>query len=232
MRLWLLTNVVRRQVTTQTQLGELTDRGIGFITLRARNPKLTAHLHALPTSAWTALTVARASGKARKVKVHENPAATLSAYPGTVRQLAVAGLGHDEPTILITNDTDTPAKNIIETYARRMNIEQPFAEAIRSFGLDALAGAVPLNVDHDVVLTVLAHTVCNALRRRLPSYATATPDTLQRRFLSTGGQILNRSNEIVVRLDRRTYSPVLRQADLPDTEVPWWDGRRLRYEFT
>jgi hypothetical protein len=30
------------------------------------------------------------------------------------------------------------------------------------------------------VLSVLAHTVCAALRRRLPGYATATPDTLMR----------------------------------------------------
>jgi transposase len=219
------------RVTTQTQLGQLTDRGIAFITLRTRSPKLTAHLHALPSTDWTALTVARAGGKTRKVKVHENPTATLSAYPGTVRQLAVAGLGHDEPTILITNDTDTPTKKIIESYARRMNIEQRLAEAIRSFGLDALAGAVPLNIDLDVVLSVLAHTVCAALRRRLPGYATATPDLLQRRFLSTSGQILNQDNETIVRLNRRTYSPVLRQADLPTTTVPWWDGRRVRYEF-
>ena len=70
-----------------------------------------------------------------------------------------------------------------------MNIEQRLAEAIQSFSLDALAGAVPLNVDLDVVLSVLAHTVCAALRRRLPGYAAATPDTLQRRFLSTGGII-------------------------------------------
>jgi hypothetical protein len=49
-----------------------------------------------------------------------------------------------------------------------MNIEQRLAEAISSFSLDALAGAVPLNVD-------------------------------------------------------RTYSPILRQASLPDTIiVPWW----------
>ncbi len=39
----------------------------------------------------------------------------------------------------------------------------------------ALAGAVPLSIDPDVVLSVLAHTVCAALRRRLPSYATTTP---------------------------------------------------------
>jgi transposase len=219
------------KVTTQHQLAELTDRGIGFITLRARTPTLTAALHALPTGAWTAMTIARAGGKTRRVKVIDDPAATLTSYPGTLRQLAVAGLGHDEPTILITNDPTSPTKKIIESYARRMNIEQRLAEAIRSFGLDALAGAVPLNVDLDVVLSVLAHTVCAALRRRLPGYATATPDTLQRRFLSTRGEILNHNNEIVVRLDRRTYSPVLRQADLPTTEVPWWGGRRLRYEY-
>jgi len=223
--------IMDSKVTTETQLGQLTDRGITFITLRARTPKLTAALHALPASAWTAMTIARAGAKTRRVRVIDTPAAKLTKYPGTLRQLAVAGLGHDEPTILITNDLTSPAKKIIERYARRMNIEQRLAESIRSFGLDALAGAVPLNVDLDVTVTLLAHTLCAALRRRLPGYATTTPDTLQRRFLSTTGEILNRGNEIIVRLDRRTYSPVLRQADLPTTEVPWWGGRRLSYEY-
>ena len=50
--------------------------------------------------------MARAGAKTRKVNVHEDPAARLTAYPGTVRQFAVTGLGHDEPTILITNDHD------------------------------------------------------------------------------------------------------------------------------
>jgi hypothetical protein len=56
-----------------------------------------------------------------------------------------------------------------------MNIEQRLAEAIQSFSLDALAGAVPLNVDLDVVLSVLAHTLCAALRRRLPGYTPPPP---------------------------------------------------------
>jgi hypothetical protein len=224
--------VMDSKVTTQDQLWALTERGIGFITLRARTPKLTAALHALPAKAWTPMTVARAGGATRTVRVIDDPAAKLSKYPGTLRQLAVAGLGHDEPTLLITNRELVPAKQVIETYSRRMNIEQRLAEAIRSFGLDSLAGAVPLNVDLDVVLSVLAHTVCAALRRRLPGYATATPDTLQRRFLSTSGHILNRRNDTIVRIDRRTYSPVLRQADLPDTiNIPWLGGRTLRYEY-
>jgi hypothetical protein len=34
------------------------------------------------------------------------------------------------------------------------------------------------------------------------------------------------------RLNRRTYSPVLRQATLPETiTVPWWGARTLRYEY-
>ena len=93
--------------------------------------------------------------------------------------LAVTGLGHDQPTLLITYRAQLPARQVIQAYARRMNIGQRLAGAIQAFSLDALAGAVPLNVDLDVVLSVLAHTACAALRRRLPGYASATPDTLQ-----------------------------------------------------
>jgi hypothetical protein len=220
------------KLTTQAVLAELDDRGIGFITLRARHPGITRQLAALPATAWTSMTLGRAGNKTRRVRVHDDPAAILSAYPRPIRQLSVTGLGHDQPTLLITNRSQLPARQVIQSYARRMNIEQRLAEAIQSFGLDALAGAVPLNVDLDVVLSVLAHTVCTALRRRLPGYNSATPDTLQRRFLNTGGIILPRGPEIVVRLNRRTYSPVLRQASLPEAiTVPWWGGRILRYEY-
>jgi hypothetical protein len=220
------------KLTTQAVLAELDDRGIGFITLRARHPRVTQALAALPATAWTSMTLGRAKSTTRRVRVHDDPAAQLSAYPRPIRQLAVTGLGHDQPTLLITNRPALPGRQVIQAYAKRMNIEQRLAEAIASFSLDALAGAVPLNVDLDVVLSVLAHTLCTALRKRLPGYHAATPDTLQRRFLSTGGIIENRRTEIVIRLNRRTYSPVLRQASLPETiTVPWWGGRTLRYEY-
>ena len=38
--------------------------------------------------------------------------------------------------------------------------------------------------------------------------------------------------QTTIRLSRRTYSPILRQASLPETiTVPWWDGRTLRYQY-
>ena len=220
------------KLTTQAVLAELDDRHIGFITLRARHPGVTKALAALPASMWKPMTLGRAKNTTRRIRVHDNPAAQLSAYPRPIRQLAVTGLGHDQPTLLITNRPDLPARQVIGSYARRMNIEQRLAEAIQAFSLDALADAVPLNADLDVVLSVLAHTVCAALRRRLPGYSSATPDTLQRRFLDTGGIIENDRGQTTIRLARRTYSPILRQASLPETiTVPWWEGRTLRYEY-
>jgi hypothetical protein len=226
---WPARLVMDQKVTTQAVLGELDARGLEFLTLRMRSPALQRHIDALPATAWRTVTLDR-DGAYRRPKVVDEEA-TLSSYPGTVRQLVVTGLGREAPTVIITNDRAATAKQLIERYARRMNIEQRLAEPIKSFHLDALAGAVPLNVDLDVALSVLASATCASLRRRLTGYHSATPDTLQRRFLSTGGRILNQGNVIVVRLKRRTYSPVLRQADIPEVAVPWWGGRHLRFEF-
>jgi hypothetical protein len=105
-------------------------------------------------------------------------------YPGTVRQLVITGLGRDQPTVIITNDTQITTKALITHYARRMTIEQRLAEIIQAFCADALSSAVNLNVDLDVVLCVLAQALTAAFRLRLPgNYAHVTPDTLQRRFL-------------------------------------------------
>jgi hypothetical protein len=224
------TLVLDQRVTTHDILAELDTRGIRFITLRMRSASLIRHINNTDAAAWRTVSLDRDGGY-RKPQVIDEQAA-ISGYPGTVRQLVVRGLGRDTPTVIITNDRHTTAKQIIERYARRMTIEQRLAEAIRSFHLDALAGAVPLNVDVDVVLSVLAGAVCASLRRRLGTgYTAATPDTLQRRFLHTGGAIINHGDTIVVRLNRRTYSPVLRSADIPDTPVPWWNGRTLSFDY-
>jgi len=157
----------------------------------------------------------------------------LTSYPATVRQLIVTGLGREAPTVIITNDDDLPTKALIEHYARRMTIEQRLAEIIQAFHADALSSTVNLNVDLDIMLCVLAQALIAALRARLPGYASVTPDVLQRRFLETPGTITTTSDTVTVRLDRRAYSPVLRQANLPnDTTVPWWANRTLRYEIS
>jgi transposase len=226
--------VMDQKVTTQQILGELDARGVRFLTLRMRSPALTRHIGTLAGKDFKTITLDRPGHFAQpaRPRVHEDPAVTLTAYPGTVRQLIVTGLGHDQPTVIITNDHQATTRHLIGPYARRMTIEQRLAEIIRAFCADALSSTVSLNVDLDIMLAVLAQALLAALRARLPGYATATPDTIQRRFLETPGQIITTGNEITIRLERRAYSPVLRKASLPAaTTVPWWGNRTLRYEF-
>src|SRR5713101_2762043 len=223
--------VMDQKVTTQAILGELDERGIKFLTLRMRSRALVKYISSLTSKDFTTITLDR-PGPYNRPRVHEDPAVKLTSYPGTVRQLVVTGLGRDNPTVIISNDDDTKTRALIEQYARRMTIEQRLAEIIRAFCADALSSTVNLNVDLDIMLAVLAQALTAALRARLPGYATATPDTLQRRFLNTRGEIITSGDVITVRLSRRTYSPVLRQADLPPaTKVPWWGNRTLRYEL-
>ena len=90
-----------------------------------------------------------------------------------------------------------------------MTIEQRLAEIIQAFCTDALSSAVNLNVDLDVVLCVLAQALAAAFRLRLPgNYAHVTPDTLQRRFLDTPGEIISDGDRgVTVKINRRAYSP-------------------------
>ncbi len=223
--------VMDQKVTTQKVLGELDARGVKFLTLRMRSPTLLRYVNGLTPADYTTITLDR-PGKHSRPGVHEQAAVRLTSYPGTLRQLVVTGLGHQAPTVIISNDHDVTTKAIIQRYARRMTIEQRLAEIIRAFCADALSSTVNLNVDLDVMLAVLAQALLAALRARLPGYHAVAPDTLQRRFLETPGTIINTGDTITVRLERRAYAPVLRKASLPaQTTIPWWDNRTLRYEF-
>ena len=223
--------VMDSKVTTQAVLGELDARGVKFLTLRMRSPALIKQINSLGAADFRTVGLDR-PGPYNRPKVHEDVAVRLSAYPSSLRQLIVTGLGRDAPTVIITNEREASLKAVIEHYARRMTIEQRLAEIIRAFCADALSSTVNLNVDLDVMLAVLAQALLAALRVRLPGYLHATPDTIQRRFLETPGQIITTGDAITVRLERRAYSPVLRQANLPaETAVPWWGGRVLRFEF-
>ncbi len=224
--------IMDQKVTTHQVLGELDARGVKFVTLRMRSPSLMGYIEGLTPGDYKAVHLER-PGPHNRPRVNESVGVKLTRYPGTVCQLVVTGLGREAPTVIISNDHDLSVKALIERYARRMSIEDRLAEIIRAFHAGALSSAVNLNVDLDIMLCVLAQALVAAVRARLPGYANAAPDTIQRRFLDTPGEIVNTADTITVRLERRAYSPVLRQADLPpDTSVPWWGNRTLHYDIS
>ena len=219
------------QLTTYAVLDELTARGIRWLTLRQRGRTELSRLAALPASAWKHTTIDR-SGRYRRPHLHEDMI-TLKGIDAKVRQIAIRNIGRDEPTLLITNELTAPAKDLFTRYAERMLIENELDAYLGGFHLDALSSAVPLNVDLDTTLTVLAGNLYRLLARQLPRYATATPDTIWRHVLDTGGTLHITEDTVTCALNLRSHHPVLIDAGYADLDlpIPWWNGRTLRFRF-
>ena len=219
------------KLTTYKVLSELTERGIRWMTLRERGPKLMADLAALPASEWRTVRVER-SGRYRAPEIHDQ-LVKIKDIENPVRQLAVRNIGRDQPTLLITNDLERTTKQLFARYAERMGIENELDAYISGFHLDALSSGLPLNVDLDTTLTVIAGNLYRLLARKLPRYEHATPDRIWRHFLDSTGTLHIGEDTLTIDLRVRTYHPVLIDAGLADqaTPIPWLDGRQLRFRF-
>jgi transposase len=222
--------VFDQKLTTQEHLAELDELSVGFITLRQRSPKLISRLAALPAGAWTKCRLDRA-GKHKQVTYHEE---LVTIKGRKFRQIAVNGLGREQATLILTNQRQQTVKQLIERYGQRWGIENQLAEQIRAFHLDSLCSQVPLAVDFDVALTVLADIVYRRFARGLhAAYRHQTPDSLRSQLIEGIGELRFSSNHVEVRLKRRTHTPALLDAGYHERrlEVPWWGGRTLSYSF-
>ncbi len=150
-----------------------------------------------------------------------------------VRQIAITNIGRDEPTLLITNDLTPPGKNLFARYAERMMVENELDAYIGGFHLDALTSGVPLNVDLDTTLTVVAGNLYRLLALKLSRYERATPGTLWRDFLDATGTLHTDDTGVTCALNLRSHHPALIDAGFADlqTPIPWWEGRTLRFRF-
>lgn len=110
----------------------------------------------------------------------------LKGYEGRLRQLTTLDLGHEEPTVLLTNQLHlTPAK-LIARYAQRNRI----AEAIDFFHMDALSSAVPMKVNCELQLTLMASSRYRLLGVRLGNgYEVARADHLFRDFVKATAHV-------------------------------------------
>jgi transposase len=219
------------QLTTYKILDELTGRGVNWLTLRQRGKAELERLAALPASAWKTVTIAR-SGRYRRPRLHEDMV-KIRDVNAKVRQIAVTGIGRDGPTLLITHDLATPTRDLFARYAERMMVENELDAYIGGFHLDALTSGVPLNVDLDTTLTVVAGNLYRLLALKLPRYENATPDRIWRHFLDATGTLHIDDTGVTCALNLRSHHPVLIDAGFAELQapIPWWDGRTLRFRF-
>jgi len=216
------------KLTTYAGLDRLDAAGITFLTLRRRSPKLLAEAANLPASAWRTVELDIPHRKYSTPRFYEQKARPLGrAY----RQFFITDLGHDEPTILLTNDTRSTVKQLITRYAKRMLIENALADAVRFFHIDALSSSVGFKVDFDMALLVLASGLYRLMARRMRGYDDAQARQIFRDLIDMPADVAITENEIRVRFHRRAHLPIVLASGLFDkpVKVPWWDGRSLRF---
>src|SRR6266853_1301264 len=215
------------KLTTYAGLDRLDAAGITFITLRRRSLSLLAEIDDLPPSAWRTVNLDISSRKHRTPRVYEQKARP---HQRDFRQFFITDLGHDEPTILLTNDARSTAKTIIIRYAKRMLIENALSDAVRFFHINALSSSVGFKVDFDMALLVIASGLYRLMARRMRGYDDAQARQIFRDLIDMPANVAITDNEIRVRFHRRAHLPIVLASGLFDkpVNVPWWSGRSLR----
>jgi hypothetical protein len=221
------------KLTTYAKLDELNRLGIRFITLRRRSKGLVREIAQTPASAWRRIELKGVSRQYTRPRILDRRV-SLTGYDGPIRQVTVADLGHEEPTILLTNQLTPTATKLIERYARRMIIENSIEDGIDFFHMDALSSAVAMKVDCDLQLTLMASSLYRLLAGRIGrGYEQAKSRHLFRDFVDASARVTVGESEIVVRYQKRAHNPLLVAAGLDQTEtrIPWLGGKRLRLVF-
>jgi hypothetical protein len=221
------------KLTTYAKLSELNRMGIQFITLRRRSKKLLQEIAQAPMSAWRRVELQSVSRAYRTPRVLDQQI-KLNGYDGALRQLTVADLGHEEPTLLLTNQLNRSLCHLIGRYAQRMLIENNIEDGIDFFHMDALSSAVAMKVNCDLQLTLMASSLYRLLAMRLGNgYEIAKSRHLFRDLINASAGIRITEEAIVVKFQRRAHDPLLLAAGFAKTDVaiPWLGGKRLRLVF-
>ena len=215
------------RLTTYAHLARLDKIGIDFITLRRKSPGILKEIVNLPRSAWRVVELDVPTRKYRFPRVYEQK---VNLAGCEFRQLYVQDLGHDEPTVLLTNQKRSSSKQLITRYAQRMLIENALSDAVRFFHMDALSSAVGLKVDFDMALLVVASGLYRLLARRMRGYSDAQARHIFRDIVDMPADINITENLIEVSFHRRSHLPIILASGLVDqtVNVPWWNGMPLK----
>ena len=220
------------KVMTYPELSALNRRAIWFVTIRRRGAAILRRLRQLPASAWQKAVIDTPKRCHQHIR-YVDERIRLPGYEGEIRQLAVAGLGREEPTLFLSNNTEQTGRGLIIRYAGRNRVEDGLGTAVNFFHLDCLASEVRLNVDVDTALTILANGCYRWLGKQLRGFESAAPKQLFRRFVETAGQVEVEAERVVVRFARRSHNPILREAalDREPQPVPWLGNRPVCFVY-
>ena len=215
-------------LTTYQNLSKLNEMGVTFVTLRRRSSTLLKEITNIPPSSWRKIDLGKVDRKYRYPRVIDRKT-EINGYSGSIRQIFVQDLGHELPTIIITNDHKTPVAKLIIRYALRMLIENSIANGVKFFHTTALSSSVAIRIDFDVLLTLVGQATYHTLSKKLRGYEHSGADVVFRKFIDTPRKIFIGEKEIEIRLNKRANNPILLKSGLLNStfSLPWIKEKKL-----
>jgi hypothetical protein len=221
------------KLTTYTELSQVANKDIWFTTIRRRGSSILRRLDGLPASVWKHAVIDIPKRRHKRIR-YVDERIILRDYEGEIRQVAVKGLGRENPTLFLSNNFEISPRELVMDYARRNGVEDALGSSVNFFHLDCLSSEVRLNVDLDTVMTVLANGCYRWLADQLHGFDEAKPKQLYRKFVETSGAVeIESGRRIVVYFERRSHNPVLREAQLDKDcpKIPWLGNHRLEFVY-
>ena len=215
------------------ELSRVNQRKIHFVTIRRRGAAILRRLERRPPRPGRRPSSTRPSAVIKQIR-YLDETVRLRGYEGPIRQLAVAGLGRDQPTLFLSNDfEETPRELIIRYAGRNRHRGRPgHQRELLPSRLPGQRGAAERRsrrgVDGDRQrLLPLAGVAAARLRE---GDAEATVPSLRRDRRDRRGPARTGST---VTFDRRSHNPILREAalDREPVPIPWLGRRRLAFTF-
>ena len=155
----------------------------------------------------------------------------LPRYPGTLRQIAVTGQGHDKPALAITIRTEAKPASLVDRYARPIVTGNAVAEAIDPFRMEALPSDVPLRTDLDLQATLMSGMLYRLVTRRIGKrHQRQRAREVFERFVPASVRGAIDDKTIEVRIGRRAHNPLLTATGFREEKpnIPWHGDKRLR----
>lgn len=206
---------------------------IKFITLRKRNEKLLKDTYNLSKEKWQKIKLPIPKRKHQSFLVHENEA-ILTGISKPLRQIILKDHGRQQPTYIVTNNTELKLTEVVLVYAKRWNIENKLSELVTFFNLNALSSPLMIRIHFDILWTLVADTLYSRFAQDLPRFEKKKAQTIFRRFVNMPGQIEYNENRFKIKIRKRAYTPILMGVSKLNNsfEVPWLDNQKIEIIWT
>lgn len=120
-----------------SELSRANEQGVFFVTIRRRGSSLVRGLEQLSADRWTSAMIDIPKRRHQRIEYVEEKI-SLRDYTGELRQIAVRGLGREQPTLFLSNHFDASPRDPIQIHGSCLRMNKQVVERARNLSETAI----------------------------------------------------------------------------------------------